>query len=90
MHFRTWLSTVLATLSFAAHTLCTIDAATILPNSCEDLQPRLEIREFAQNTDQFTVFLLGLKRMQEANSSDPMSYYDLASAYLTLRSEIRV
>jgi hypothetical protein len=78
MTFQTWLFGALLALMSAACALCVIDAATVIPNTCDDMWPRLEIRDLALNTDQFSVFILGLTRMKEANSSDPMSYYKIA------------
>ena len=55
-----------------------IDPAVVLPDACQDVQPRFEIRELAQNQDQWNVFLLGLKRMQEVEIRDPTGYYAIA------------
>lgn len=39
---------------------------------------RLEIRQLQQNTDQWNLYLLGLKKMQAVNQSDPLSWYQIA------------
>lgn len=42
------------------------------------VQPRLEIRQLEQNTDQWNIFLLGLARFQGTNQSEKLSYYQIA------------
>jgi hypothetical protein len=73
-----WSSFALTLLLLVAQVTYAFDPATILSNICEDLQPRLEIRELAQDRDQWEVFLLGLRHMQESNATDPSSYYAIA------------
>lgn len=73
-----WLKFALGLLAFVVQTTLAVDPTVILPNQCEDRKPRLEIRELAKNKDQWNIFLLGLKRMQETNYTDPTSYYALA------------
>ena len=47
------------------------------------VQPRLEIRQLQQNTDQWNIFLLGMRRFQQINQSDMISYYQVrASIYI--------
>lgn len=75
----TGLLAVATALITFAH--CAINPATIIPNHCDDIQPRLEIRELARNDDQFTVFLLALKRVKETNATDPTSYYKIAGKH---------
>lgn len=45
------------------------------------VQPRLEIRQVQQNADQWNIFLLGMKRFQETDQSDMMSYYQIAGIH---------
>jgi tyrosinase len=40
--------------------------------------PRLEVQDLHANADQFNIFLLGLQRMQSANQSDYLSYFQIA------------
>ena len=75
---QTWLSIGLASLLFTARITTAVDPVTVLPNTCDDVQSRLEIRDLAQNSDQWNIFLLGMKRMQEAESTDPTSYHAIA------------
>lgn len=43
------------------------------------VKPRLEIRDLEKNhPDQWNVFLLGLKRFQEINQDDKLSYFQIA------------
>jgi hypothetical protein len=82
-----WISTKFAVIvsfswlltGFAA----AFDAINVLPSTCDSLHPRLEIRDLANDHVQMTLFLLALKRMQEANSSDPASYYKIAGEYIS-------
>jgi hypothetical protein len=41
-------------------------------------QPRLEIRELERNKDQFNVYLLGLRQLQNISQDDSLSYYQVA------------
>ena len=75
-----WLRACLI-VSYVLHFALTVDAKVILPSQCGDFSPRLEIRDLAQDKDQWNIFLLGLKHMQEANATDPTSYYALASRW---------
>jgi tyrosinase len=45
------------------------------------VQPRLEIRQLEQNTDQWNIFLLGMQRFQKTNQSDLISYYQIAGIH---------
>ena len=45
------------------------------------VHPRLELRELEKNPDQWNIFLLGLKRFQEVDMSDKLSYYQIAGTY---------
>jgi hypothetical protein len=69
----------LGLLLCASQLVSAIDPIVVLLNKCNDIQPRYEIRELAQNQDQWNVFLLGLKHMQEADFNDPTSYWAMAS-----------
>jgi hypothetical protein len=51
--------------------------------------PRLEIRDFQANPDQFNIFLLGLQRMQSANQSDYLSYFQIAGISFLPRLNLR-
>jgi tyrosinase len=42
-----------------------------------DLPLRQEIRTLEDNTDQWTLYLLGLSMMQFTNQSDPLSWYQI-------------
>ena len=75
-------------LGVLAHFACAFDPRSVIPTHCEDLQPRLEIRDLAQDRDQWEVFLLGLKHMQEANASDPTSYHAIASKLANSNREV--
>lgn len=77
-HSSNWFAFALFLLLLVTQVAYAFDPATTLPNVCEDLQPRLEIRELAQDRDQWEVFLLGLHHMQEADATDPSSYYAIA------------
>ncbi|KAF1816707.1 Di-copper centre-containing protein [Eremomyces bilateralis CBS 781.70] len=46
-----------------------------------DTQPRLEIRDLEQNKDQWNMYILGLKKMQERAESDPLSWFRIASIH---------
>jgi len=41
-------------------------------------QPRLEIRQLQQEPDQWNLYLLALDRMQKADQSNELSYYQIA------------
>lgn len=45
------------------------------------VQPRLEIRQLEQNTDQWNIFLLGLARFQQTDQSNLTSYYQIAGIH---------
>lgn len=45
------------------------------------LHPRLEIRELQKNTDQWNVYLLGLRRFQNVAQDDKLSYYQVAGTF---------
>lgn len=45
------------------------------------VQPRLEIRQLQQNTDQWNIFLLGLARFQATDQSSLTSYYQIAGIH---------
>ena len=45
------------------------------------IQPRLEVRQLEQNTDQWNIFMLGLARFQATNQSDQTSYYQIAGIH---------
>ena len=45
------------------------------------VQPRLEIRQLQQNTDQWNIFLLGMLRFQQTNQTDQISYYQIAGIH---------
>ena len=45
------------------------------------VQPRLEIRQLEANTDQWNIFLLGLRRFQQTDQSDMQSYYQIAGIH---------
>lgn len=40
--------------------------------------PRLEIRQLEKNPDQWNIYLLGLRRLQNITQSDKLSYYQIA------------
>lgn len=42
------------------------------------VHPRLEIRELEKNADQWNIYLLGLRRFQNADQRDKLSYYQIA------------
>ena len=46
--------------------------------STSGIHPRLEIRQLQQNSDQWNLYLLGLRKLQAVNQSDPLSYYQIA------------
>jgi tyrosinase len=73
-----YLHVILLTVSFTTVTSLPQRQSIILPNTCQDMQHRLEIRDLERNVDQWNVFLLGMKRMKELNYTDPLSYYQLA------------
>ncbi|KAI9708383.1 MAG: hypothetical protein M1820_004087 [Bogoriella megaspora] len=50
-------------------------------SSGNGVQPRLEIRQLQQNADQWNLYMLGLQRMQQANQSDPLSWYQIAGIH---------
>ena len=57
-------------------------AATIAVRGAQGgLQPRLEIRNLAQNADQWNIFLLGLARFQAMEISETLSYYQIAGIH---------
>ena len=64
-----WRLIVIVAFLLAMLAVDAFDPVTVLPTTCDDLQPRLEIRDLAQDRDLWEVFLLGLKRMQEARAS---------------------
>lgn len=41
------------------------------------VQPRLEIRQLQRNADQWNIFLLGMRRFQQTDQSDQISYYQV-------------
>jgi tyrosinase len=43
--------------------------------------PRLEIRELEKNTDQWNLYLLSLRRLQNVAQSDKLSYYQVAGMH---------
>ncbi|KAL2358572.1 common central domain of tyrosinase-domain-containing protein [Cryomyces antarcticus] len=45
------------------------------------VQPRLEIRQLQKNADQWNLYLLGLKRMQEVDHNNKLSYYQIAGIH---------
>ena len=45
------------------------------------VQPRLEIRQLEANTDQWNIFLFGLRRFQHTDQSDMTSYYQIAGIH---------
>lgn len=75
-----WRTVIIALLHLSARMTNAFDPATVLHPNCDDLQPRIEIRDLAKDRDQWEVFVLGLKHMQEANTSDSSSYHAIASA----------
>lgn len=44
------------------------------------LPVRLEIRQLQQNTDQWNLYLLGLERLQAANQTELLSWYQICGA----------
>jgi len=55
------------------------DAFTIVTGITEfGIQPRLEIRELEQYTDQWNIYLLGLVRFHQSDQTDKLSYYQIA------------
>jgi tyrosinase len=50
------------------------------------VQPRLEIRQLEQNTDQWNIFLLGLARFQQTDQSNLTSYYQIAGIHHALET----
>lgn len=45
------------------------------------VQPRLELRQLEQNTDQWNIFLLGMQHFQNTDQSDLTSYYQIAGIH---------
>jgi tyrosinase len=50
----------------------------VMTNSVE---PRLEIRQLASDTDQFNIFILGLQALQHQSESYFLSYYELSTIH---------
>lgn len=50
---------------------------TSLADSDSDLPLRQEIRDLENDTDQWTLYILGLSMMQYTNQSDPISWYGI-------------
>lgn len=50
---------------------------TSLADPDSDLPLRQEIRDLENDTDQWTLYLLGLSMMQFTNQSDPLSWYQI-------------
>jgi hypothetical protein len=44
----------------------------------ERIEARLEIRDLAANPDQFNIFLLALRKLQEVKEDDFLSYFQIA------------
>lgn len=42
------------------------------------VQPRLEIRQLMQHTDQFNLYVLAMQAMQQDNQDDFLSYFSIA------------
>ncbi|KAH7118957.1 hypothetical protein B0J11DRAFT_552225 [Dendryphion nanum] len=45
------------------------------------IYPRLEIRELEKNEDQWHLFLLGLRKFQDMDQNDKLSYYQIAGIH---------
>lgn len=46
------------------------------------VQPRLEIRQLMENTNQFNIFVLAIQAMQQDNQDDFLSYFSIAGKAL--------
>jgi len=46
------------------------------------VQPRLEIRQLMQNTNQFNIYVLAMQAMQQDNQDDFLSYFSVAGKAL--------
>jgi tyrosinase len=44
----------------------------------QSVQARLEIRDLQQNAEQWSLFLLGLQRLQSMNQTDFLSWFQIA------------
>lgn len=42
------------------------------------VQPRLEIRQLMENTNQFNIYVLAIQAMQEDNQDDFLSFFSIA------------
>jgi hypothetical protein len=42
------------------------------------VQPRLEIRQLMENTNQFNIYVLAMQAMQQDNQDDFLSYFSIA------------
>ena len=49
--------------------------------NAQNVQPRLEIRQLAQNTDQFNLFLLALQDFKNADQGPIDSYYSISGIH---------
>lgn len=46
------------------------------------VQPRLEIRQLMENTNQFNIYVLAMQAMQQDNQDDFLSYFSIAGMAL--------
>lgn len=46
-------------------------------NNGSGVQPRLELRELAQDADSWNLYLLGLQRFMNVDENDQLSYYQI-------------
>ncbi|KAF2012125.1 Di-copper centre-containing protein [Aaosphaeria arxii CBS 175.79] len=58
--------------------IVTLGAANFGDNNAH---PRLEVRELERNTDQWNLFLLGLRRFQNTDQRDKLSYYQISGIH---------
>jgi tyrosinase len=45
------------------------------------VQPRLEIRDVQANAEYFNLFILAIKRFQDMNQDDKLSYFQISGMY---------